>query len=343
MSTDIIIKKNDFACPNQIKKFLEVLDFVYDDASTGQHEMLDIFMDFEELVDKLEDSTYIREYIDLQVGRKPITPEEMQFTEIEQVCARRLGIRIDGYKHRLNKSIEELAEFGEEKKWLINNPIISYSDNEIDEVINKNTKANQGIYRETQKRTTTRHEAQERSKELEELIAYRDQLQARVREIQPEIRVIKDSADGLTNKDYDEDIREEYRVLSNEIIELTKDINFQRKSLGESFSNNNQQGRTTRVSYEDVFDEIHQKEVEKRHLVKDEQVKDAEINKQINHVFKVAETVLTKRQSLILKMYYIEEMTQAEIGEIYGIAHQNVHKSLKRSISKLQDFFRVQR
>jgi len=49
------------------------------------------------------------------------------------------------------------------------------------------------------------------------------------------------------------------------------------------------------------------------------------------------ERVSTKEQFEKIKLRYKEELTYREIGEIYGVSHKAIEKSIKGVLDKLQD------
>lgn len=338
MSTDIIIKKNDFACPVQIKEFLEVLDFVYDDVSTGQHEMLDVFMDFEGLVEKVEDNEYIKEYVDVQVGRKPITQEETHLVEIEDVCAKRMGIRKDTYRNRLDKNIRDLAEYS------ANNVKIAYSclnEDNMKERVKQNTLANQDIYNRV-KYLNTKRKPRKRSKELVALIEHRDSLQEELHALQPQ----KDKIDKgqVTDAQMMQKVTKRHKELVSLIISHTKNINEQRRSLGESIGNNNQRSKQEKISFDEVYEEVSDAQRENALAIRTEQVYNARHKRQLHQIKQIASKVLTRRQHLIFIMYYIDEMTQDEIAEVYNVTQPTIHEIIGRATTKIQkSFFGAQR
>lgn len=51
------------------------------------------------------------------------------------------------------------------------------------------------------------------------------------------------------------------------------------------------------------------------------------------------EAFMTPKQRLYVQKYYIEQHTEEEIADLYGITQQTVNKTIQRGVKHLADFF----
>ncbi|MBI4280419.1 MAG: HTH domain-containing protein [Armatimonadetes bacterium] len=57
---------------------------------------------------------------------------------------------------------------------------------------------------------------------------------------------------------------------------------------------------------------------------------------QVIRMIDVYATLLTPRQQQLLRLYYHEDLSLAEIAERFGVTRQAIHDSLKRSLNELR-------
>ena len=75
-------------------------------------------------------------------------------------------------------------------------------------------------------------------------------------------------------------------------------------------------------------------------VVMDRQHEKAERRRQASAMVSQIREKLTETQFRRLWMYFVDGMTIDEIGEIEGISHQNISKSIGSAMKKIKKFFR---
>ncbi|MCL2547678.1 MAG: YlxM family DNA-binding protein [Symbiobacteriaceae bacterium] len=58
----------------------------------------------------------------------------------------------------------------------------------------------------------------------------------------------------------------------------------------------------------------------------------------INRLADIYASLLSKRQRDVIRLYFSEDYSLAEIAEIYGISRQAVHDALRRGVAALNDY-----
>lgn len=65
-----------------------------------------------------------------------------------------------------------------------------------------------------------------------------------------------------------------------------------------------------------------------------------ELNIQMGWLLDFYSSLLTDRQSEVLSLYYNEDLSLAEIAEIFGVSRQNIHDIIGRAGNKLIEYER---
>lgn len=62
------------------------------------------------------------------------------------------------------------------------------------------------------------------------------------------------------------------------------------------------------------------------------------MNEEVCKLYDYYEPLLTKKQQTYFKEYHFENLTLTELSEIYNISRNAIHKNIKETIIKLQEY-----
>lgn len=293
-----------------------MFDAIMDSYWDFNTEALATKVDLLNLADEVK-SSVLNEYILIQSGKKPMTNEDYN-KEITEVIAERLDITLEECESELIKAIE-LVMSQNYRQWF--RYYLNYYKGEFVNSDETNSPPFDDLdgwedidFRK--KHLWKRNIKQDEifPDELNELLEYREDNLSKLQWYQ--------SRGRLTEKQH-----KKLKFLKRNQIEIDKDISEAKRSFNIPINNNNQHGRSERVSFDDSIDQAEPLNTY------DEKTLDSMA---YHKVIKIADKVLTDKQRVIFYLYFESNLSQSEISQIIDDNQGNISRALHASIEKIK-------
>lgn len=340
-SEEIRLRDLSLNSVEDIYNFINMLDVVYDEHVNGNTYATCLYTDFQRIIDSIGVNVYIKTFVDIQIGHKPITQSELYagLFDIEEVSATRLNVDTNVFLKGLRENVEEAYNIVQ-YQWL--------------EYINKYYKNK--LIKDNVEKTENRWEVdEERLKELDALMKYSHSRRTYQDNIPTEIKQLYDYREKLAeqikyldkqkkkyhkkNKERYFDYKQKASKLKTFKIQVDKDISILKRHYGISIENKNAQGQLNagnNISYNINNGEVlsaHENQIDSMKL---EQYNELFDKVYVGKIKEIAEKHLNSRQIIIFELYYFVGMKQREIADMTGIQQPNVARDLDVIIGKLK-------
>ncbi|WP_099301848.1 sigma-70 family RNA polymerase sigma factor [Bacillus sp. Marseille-P3800] len=349
------IKYRDYGLHNveEIRQVAYMIDQIYHSRNNGSGAASSLYLDFLDLINKIEDPKYIKTYHDIQVGifaeqklvqarLKGMPPEPFEGTA-EEESAHYLGVSLSDFKRGLESNMESMSvvaysqwqeHFEDYVNVHINRLIIPKTFPKWD----KKLTLDQGKLVELDqllKHVHPRHAYRKTflPREIKELDMFKAGLTEKIKQVSELKKKYKEKDTALFNR-----YKDELKKLETMEIQINKDISLIKNIYGIKIGNQNKKGSTSFTSYTNAGEiaSAHEHALdEQAHKQKEE----LETKYTLEKIKVLSEKILKPNQQILLQLYYVLGLKQREIAELTGVSQQAIDKKLKTIIKKLQQNF----
>lgn len=324
-----------YSSKEDICKIFKIIDIIYEDAYKGNKEALVIINDIQNLID--EDDFVLREYINIQIGKKPLTVKDCN-VKIIDVVAERLGLGYEKCEEEFYKSISKIQNKNMElwRKWIENNKNNMFFVNKTI----KNDKKEQkiSIIDENKLKELDYIKKYLVPKYIFESNSYPKNLQELIKFDKYNLKVLKDLSEKYKNDKKNSKLKDEIRKRTNYDIELSKDIVILKKHYNVKIKNTNKKGKNKNIPIQFIKDsELTSRIKELENDVLIDKLRLIENAISIAKIDSFTELKLTKKQKEIFDMYYKDGYTQQQIADRIKVTRPYITKALKNIINKIKN------